>query len=238
MKLSLMVQVDNGGACWRKCWQSITECLDLFEQIFISVNQSPCVGEDIVPLQNFTSEKIHWICQDRILKPWEHEKKLDGFAASFQPEGHIFILHHDGILLRQGILQVKSMDLREDEVLFGPFEFFSQDRSARTMIVHEFHRQDHKPMPKELFIQLREFLPLTYDISGLVIPAKVLMGKCSWHLLNSGYFSAMCHLVHPAVTRIVQNQIPTVKVPFRVMLENEGRLPESLVSDFILKMLR
>ena len=93
-------------------------------------------------------------------------------------------------------------------------------------------------MKKELFIQLQEFVPLTCHISGLVMPSKILAKRCSWHLLKCGYLSEICHLVHPSVDRIVQNQSPVVKVPFSTALKVENEVVGDLVSDYMLYLLQ
>ena len=238
MKLSLLVQVYNGGTYWQECWRSILECQDLFDQIFVSISKSPSMEKDIALIQDCRLEKLHWVCQNESLTARDHGKRLDQFVASFQPEGHIFILCHDDILLREGVLQIKQRDLQEDETLFGPFHFFSQDQGSREMIVHEFHRQDGMPVDKEFFILMQDTQQLTYNISGLVMPSRILSRPCSWHLLRYGCFSETCHLVHPMVNRIIQNQVPAVKIRWHASSEGANMKVDDLTHDSLLYHLQ
>ena len=55
MKLSLLVQVYNGGDYWRECWESVLRNQDLFEQIYVSIGKSPKQDEDLL---QFTASDI------------------------------------------------------------------------------------------------------------------------------------------------------------------------------------
>ena len=229
MKLSLMIQVYNGGDYWRECWESVVRNQDVFDQIYVSIGKSPKQDEDVALLQNCNLEKLHWIRQDRNLTALEHGKILDHWVGSFHPEGHIFLLCHDDILLREGLLKLKELDLKEEDAVFGPFHFFSQEKSLREMTVREFHREDGVPLSDEMFCFLQDQSSFTYNVSGTVIPAKLFwLSHAPWHFLSYGCRSENCHLCNPYIRRIFQNAEPTVKI--RTHAGSEGsKQPRSAI---------
>ena len=212
MKLSLLVQVYNGGEYWRECWKSVLENQDVFEHIFVSIGKSPKQEDDIALIRDCKLEKLHWIRQDRNMSARDHGEKLDHWVGSFQPEGHIFFLCHDDILLRDGLLKLKELDLREDDAVFGPFRFFSDD-GGREIMVREFHRDDDRPVSGEMFCFLQDQCSYTYNVSGTVLPAVLFrIPHAPWHFQSYGCRSENCHLCNPYVKRIWQTAEPTVKI--------------------------
>ena len=87
MKLSLVIQVYNGGDYWRECWESVIENQDIFEHIFISISKSPKQEEDIALVRDSKLEKLRWIRQDENLTSVQHMKFLDRWVRSFHPTG-------------------------------------------------------------------------------------------------------------------------------------------------------
>ena len=232
MKLSLMVQVYNGGDYWRECWGSVLENQDLFEQIFVSISKSPKQEEDIDLIRGSKLEKLRWIRHDRNMSSKEHGEKLDRWVGSFHPEGHVFILCHDDILLRDGLLKLKQLDPEDNDAVFGPFRFFFQEGSRREITVHEFHRDDDSPLDKDTFVFLQDQQQYTYNISGVVLPAK-LFGEypLPWHLLRYGCFSECTHMIHPMIRRILQTEIPTVKIRWHAASEGALMKQDDLLHD-------
>ncbi len=223
MKLSLAIQVYNGGDYWCECWESVRENLDLFEHVFISISKSPKQEKDVRLVRNALSDKVHLLRHNQEMSAVEHGIKLDNWVHSFQQEGHLFILSHDDILLRQGILELKKLDLKGTDAAFGPFCFFSQDGSTKEMIVHEFHREGNIPLSSGFFSFLQDQQQFTYNISGTVIPFSLLQpGVAPWHYLSYGCRSENCHLCNPLVKQVYQTCHPTVKIRWHI--GSEGTL--------------
>ena len=173
MKLSLVIQVYNGGSYWKECWESVLLNQDCFDQIFVSINKSSKQDEDIALIRDCKLEKLHWISQDRFLTAVEHGMRLENWVKTFHPTGHIFILCHDDILLRDGLLKLRQLNLKEDDAVYGPFHVFFQDQPLREMVIHELHRQDNIPIPGELCSLLLENSNYFNSVSGLVFPASL-----------------------------------------------------------------
>ena len=239
MNLYLMVQVYNGGAYWRECLDSVKENLDLFDAVYVSIGKSPEQESDVELLRDFPADKVHWISQDKEMSAKEHGEKLDRWVGSFHLDGHIFILCHDDILLREGLLKLKELELKDDDAAFGPFLFFSQDRSSRPIQVREFHREDDRPLDKDEFIFLQDQQQFTYNVSGLVLPANSFAEyPMPWHLLRYGCFSECSHLIHPRIRHIYQSAVPTVKIRWHgasegALMKSEDLLHDSLVYHLI-----
>jgi|GEM_PF-2246143 len=232
MKLLLMIQVYNGGDYWRECWESVLKNQDIFDQIFVSVSKSPKQEEDIALLRNCKLEKLHWVRQDEYLTASEHGKRLGRWMGSFHPEGHYFILCHDDILLRDGLLKLRELDLKENDAVFGPHRFFFQNGSRREITVHEFHRDDDRPLDKETFIFLQDQQQFTYNVSGLVLPSKLL-----WeyphpvHLLRYGGFAECSCMIFPCIRQIYQTAVPAVKIRWHAASEGALMKPDDLLHD-------
>ena len=227
MNLSLLVQVYNGGNYWRECLDSVKANLDLFDAVYVSIGKSSKQEEDIALLQELKTDKLRWRAQDRDMSAVEHGKRFDQWVGSFQPRGHIFTLCHDDILLREGLLKLKELELTEHDAVFGSFRFFSDDGSSREMTVREFYRKDG-PFCKNEFFYLQDQQHFTYNISGTVLPAKLYTAAkpLTWHLLSYGCRSELCHFCSPQIKKIHQIYEPTVKI--RRHAGSEGsRMPEA-----------
>ena len=213
MKLSLLIQVYNGGEYWRECWESVMQNQDLFDQIYVSIGKSEKQDEDVDLIRDCKLEKLHWIRQDRNMSARDHGEKLDHWVGSFHPAGHIYILCHDDILQRDGLLKLKELDLQENDAVFGPFRFFYDDGSGREITVREFHREDDQPISGEMFCFLQDQCRYTYNISGTVLPSVLFrIPHAPWHFLSYGCRSENCHLCNPYVKRIWQTAEPTVRI--------------------------
>ena len=238
MKLSLLVQVYNGGDYWRECWKSVLENQDIFEQIFVSISKSPKQEEDIALVRDCRLEKLHWIRQDEKLTSVQHGMRLDHWCGSFHTEGHFFILCHDDILLREGLLKLKELDLKENDAAFGPFRFFSQDGSGREITVREFHRDDNQPITGDLFCFLQDQQTFTYNLSGTVLPSAMFrIPRAPWHFLSYGCRSENCHLCNPYVKRIWQTAEPTVKIRTHAGSEGAHLPPAAMQYDTMVYLL-
>ena len=232
MKLSLIIQVYNGGDYWRECWESVLRNQDVFDHIFVSINKSPKQEEDIALVRNCKLEKLHWVRQDDNLSAVQHAERIDRWVGSLHPEGHIFILCHDDILLRDGLLKLKELDLNESDAVFGPYRFFYQEGNRKEIIVHEFHRDDGRPIDKETFIFLQDQQQFTYNVSGLVLPAKLFAeSPLPWNLLRYGGFSECCHLIHPGIRQVYQTAVPAVKIRWHSVSGGALMKPEDLLHD-------
>ena len=238
MKLSLLIQVFNGGDYWRECWDSVLQNQDIFDQIYVSIGKSSKQEEDIALVRGCKLEKLHWIRQDEKLTSVEHGKRLERWVGSFHPEGHIFILCHDDILLREGLLKLKELDLDENDAVFGPFRFFSQEGSGREITVREFHRDDGQPISGEMFCFLQDQQVFTYNLSGTVLPSILFrIPRAPWHFLSYGCRSENCHLCNPYVKRIRQTTEPTVKIRTHAGSEGSHLPPDAIQYDTMVYLL-
>lgn len=212
MKLSLLIQVCNGGSYWKECWESVLLNQDCFDRIFVSINQSSTQEEDIALIRDCKLEKLHWISQDQSLAAVEHRIKAERWLMTFHPTGHIFLLNHDCMLLRAGLLELKGKNLGTDEAVFGGYCLFSPGgKSRREMVVHEFCSDSNFPITSEQFIFMFEDQML--NISGIVLPAAIFARKhLPWHMLRSGCRAELCYLANPYIKHICQMISPTVKV--------------------------
>ena len=238
MKLSLLIPVYNGGDYWRECWDSILRNQDVFDQIFVSINKSPKQEEDVAVVSSCKLEKLHWIRQDEKLTAVQHGMRLDRWCGSFHPEGHVFILCHDDILLREGLLKLKELDLKENDAAFGPFHFFSQEGSIREITVREFHREDNQPVSAESFCFLQDQQAFTYNLSGTILPSVLFrIPRAPWHFLHYGCRSENCHLCNPYVKRIWQTSEPTVKIRTHSGSEGAHLPPDAMQYDTMVYLL-
>lgn len=221
MKLFLIVPVYNGGDYWRECWSSIKNNLDFFDGIYISFNYSPKQAEDITLVLDFPSKKLHWIKHDKMMSAVEHSLKIDRWIGSLHLSGHLMILCHDDILLREGLKELSKMELQDGDAVFGSFHFFSQTGHTQEMTVREFHRDDGQPLPGNEFAFLQDQKFLTYNMSGVILPVKMFRDDFScWHLLAYGCRAENSHLCNPYVKRVFQTFSPTVSVRWHV--DSEG----------------
>ncbi len=223
MKLSLVITVFNGGEYWRECWQSVIENLDVFDRIFVSVSSSPQEERDIEIARSHCSEKIQLLTHKNSMTAVEHLRKIDDWIASSDLEGHVFLLCHDDLLLREGLLQLKQMDLDENDAVFGAWTFFSSCQKSRNLTVRQFYRSDGQPWDKQSFIFLQDQQLYAMNISGVILPAEVYRKRYfPWHLCCYGARSEYLHLSAPCIKRIWQISDPAIKI--RCRSDSEGAL--------------
>ena len=212
MDMHLRIAVYRGGKLWQECWDSVKKNLDLFEGVYISFNYSETQDADIALIRNETSEKIHWIKQEKTLSAEKHGILIDRWLADFHLNGHIFILCHDDILSREGLLELKEKNLKADEAVIGGYCFFSDDdKSNREIIAHEFCNDSNIPITTEQFISQFEYKML--NVSGIVLPTSIFAHKnLPWQMLWYGCWAELCYLANPYIKNIYQMMSPTVKV--------------------------
>lgn len=213
MKISLAVQVFNGGAYWQQCWASIIANIDLFENVFVSISESPHQKKDIETVQKLSFPNVHLLVHNLCMSAVEHGSRFDEWVSSFQLSGHVFILCHDDILLREGLLALKKLNLSPEEAVLGPWQFFSDDGSIRPLIAKQFRKLNGKPLSSQEFGFMVDQQFYLLNVSGIVIPAEIFKSKrFPWHLCSFGCRSEYLHLCDPSIKYIHQLAIPAVKV--------------------------
>lgn len=213
MKLSLMIQVYNGGDYWRQCWDSVVANIDFFDDIFVSVSNSPQQKNDVARVRAYDSPKVHLLVHDSRMTAVEHGKKMWKWVASFEPAGHVFILCHDDILCREGLRELKALDLKKDDAVFGPWHFFSDDGTERDLIVRQFRRDDGKPLSKEFFGFLVDQQPYLINVSGIVIPSEIFKYReFPWNLCRYGSRSEYLFMCSLRIRQVYQPTLPAVKI--------------------------
>lgn len=134
----------------------------------------------------------------------------------------MFILCHDDILLRDGLLELQKLDLKEEDAVFGGHQFYFQNAPMhyRPITVHECCSMTGVPMKKELFFYLFEYRAL--NVSGIIIPASCWSHHkhMPWDLLSYGFWAEYCLLCMPEIKIIYQTISPLVKI--RLHSESEG----------------
>ena len=224
MKVSLAVQVYNGGAYWRQCWESIVANLDIFDNVFVSISNSPKQKEDIALVESLSSPKIHLLVHnDPFLSSVEHGKRLDFWLSSFDLEGHIFFFCHDDLLLREGLLELKNLEVTDEDAVFGPWLFFDDDGVKHPLTVRQFRRDDGRPLSSQEFGFLIDQQLYAINISGTVVPGSTITRQeFPWHLCTYGCRSEYLHVCNPQIKRVYQLAAPAVKI--RQHSNSEGSL--------------
>lgn len=223
MKLSLCIQVYNGGKDWQECWNSVLSNIDFFDNIFVSVSRSPVWEEDISLVKSCALPKIHLLVHEERMSAVEHGKKIDDWISSFQLEGHVFLLCHDDILLSRGLEELSRLDLRHEDGVFGSWHFFSPENTKRDLIVRQFCFPEFSPIDKQTFLFMLDQQQYAMNISGLVIPAAIYNDRyLPWDLCNYGYRSELLHFSSPHIQRVYQLTFPAVKI--RQRNDSEGAL--------------
>lgn len=231
MKLHLRIAVYRGGAYWKECWESVKENLDLFDGVYISINQSELQEEDIATVRDLRSDKIHLLCQEKYLTAAQHGIVMNNWLKKFHLDGYVYILCHDDILVREGLLELRAMPLQETDAVFCGAHFFSSDGSE---VPDPSQEADYTfPVSPEKFVLIHGRLSL--NISRLVVPATLFHSKdVSSNALQYGYWAELCYLCSPFIERICATVKPAVKV--RVHNQSEGSFiaPDLYLFDFIL----
>ena len=173
MKLHLRIAVYRGGAYWKECWESVKENLDLFDGVYISINQSELQEEDIATVRDLRSDKIHLLCQEKYLTAAQHGIVMNNWLKKFHLDGYVYILCHDDILVREGLLELRAMPLQETDAVFCGAHFFSSDGSE---VPDPSQEADYTfPVSPEKFVLIHGRLSL--NISRLVVPATLFHSK-------------------------------------------------------------
>lgn len=231
MNISLAVQVYNGGVYWQQCWESILANIDFFDQIFISISKSPRQDDDVRLVKECSSSQIHLLVHDHHMTAVEHGKKLDLWLSSFGLKGHVFLLCHDDILLQEGLLQLKNLELSQSEAVLGPWTFFSEDNGKLPLTVKQFRQGNGDAISRQKFGFLVDQQFYAINISGVVIPASIFnKRKFPWHLCSYGSRSEYLHLCNPEIKFIHQPPVPAVKI--RRHGNSEGALMTELDNQF------
>lgn len=153
----------------------------------------------------------------------EHGIAFDNCLSSSDLSGHIFYLCHDDILLREGLLELKALEDKNDHAVFGPWRFFSDSGKQHELTVRQFRKDDGTPMSKAAFGFLLDQQIYCMNISGVVIPAEIYKEKkFPWHLCAYGCRSEYLHLSSPQIRYICQLSRPAVKI--RQHTGSEGAL--------------
>lgn len=238
MRISLLIPVYKGGGYWRECWESVKENLSFFDGVYISFNFSELQEQDIAVIQDFHSDKIHWLRQDRKMSAVEHMMKLNEWLRPLPLSGFVFHLCHDDLLCREGLEELSRFELTEEDAVFGPFHFFDDQGIMREMTVREFHRADGQPLSAAFFASLQEQRNPTYSLSGVMIPAKVFQTPYQpWQDLCYGYRSELLHLCNPYVRQIFQGFHPSVKIRLHIGAEGSLQNPVFQQHDTLLYLL-
>ena len=233
MQLHLRIAVYRGGDFWRECWKSVKENLDLFEGVFVSFNLYDGVEDDIAVMQDIQSDKLHWRKQEQYLSAEAHGRVIDAWLRGFNLTGHIFILCHDDILSREGLLELKALDLKEDDAAFCGALFFSENGDRKPIIVHELSRDTSIHTPPDIFISTWDSKSL--NVSRSVIPAKAFHPKVMpCHCLEYGCFAELLYLCTPFTKRIYQTNAPAVKIRNHSGSESHATPPDLYLFDNIL----
>ncbi|MBR4676188.1 MAG: hypothetical protein IKP00_17160 [Victivallales bacterium] len=233
MQLHLRIAVYRGGDFWRECWKSVKENWDLFDGIFVSFNLYDGVEDDIAVMQDIQSDKLHWRRQKEFLSAEAHGRVIDEWLRGFNLKGHIFILCHDDILAREGLLELKALDLKENDAAFCGALFFSEDGGRKPIIIHELSSDTRFYTPPDIFITTWESKSL--NVSRCVIPAMAFHPKVMpCHCLEYGCFAELLYLCTPFTQRIYQTNAPAVKVRCHSGSETRATPPDLYLFDNIL----
>ena len=236
MKLHCRISVYRGGIFWKECWKSVLENIDIFDGIYISVNKSDLQEEDIAIIREVKSDKIHWICQDRFLTAVEHGKRLDNWIKNFHLEGHIYMLCHDDILERKGLLELHSLKIRETDAVFCRASFCFQGKRQLPFLAGEVNGLPCV-MPLERFLLIHDSVAL--NVSRLVLPAALFnSGKVVPQMLKYGYWAELCYLCNPFTESICTTSEPTVKIRMHDNSEGAVSYPSKLLFDSIVQRLQ
>ena len=233
MQLHLRIAVYRGGDFWRECWESVKENWDLFDGIYVSFNLYEGVKDDIAVIKDTQSDKLHWRRQEEFLSAEAHGRVIDAWLREFNLTGHIFVLCHDDILSREGLLELKALDLKENDAAFCGALFFSEDGGRKPIIVHELSSDTSLFTPPDIFISTWESKSL--NVSRGVIPAMAFHPKVMpWHCLEYGCFAELLYLCTPVTKRIFQTNAPAVKIRAHSGSETRATPPNLYLFDNIL----
>lgn len=236
MNLNLRIAVYRGGDYWRECWESVKQNLDMFDGVYISFNYSELQAADIALIQEEPSEKIHWRKENKTLTAVQHCKNTERWFRKFHIEGHVFMLCHDDILLRDGLLELKKLDLQKNDAAIGGVYAFYQDASLhrRPITIHECCCRSNTPITAFMFCHLFEYRFV--NVSGIVVPASIFHHKYgAWLLLHYGHWAEYCFLCNPEIKKIYQTIHPVVKIRLHQASEGANTTQKAYLYDALLQ---
>ncbi len=241
MQLNLVIQVYRGGDYWREAWQSVQPCLNYFQGVYISINYSEIQEQDIALIAGCDSDKVHWISHKNYMTAREHGEKIYQWLSSLQLQGHLLILCHDDLLVKEGVEEVLSFSGKEDEAVFGSFLYFDQENKYRPIGVRQFSLASSEAWDSVAFARFLFDHRCMISVSGIVLSVSAYAKNMPSVLaLKHGCGSEFVLMVNPQVKRIRQTKFPLVKV--RLHTESEGHIahqfPFRLVHDYLFFCLR
>ena len=210
MKLFLQIAVYNGGDFWQECWESIVSNIDLIDGVYISFNYSPLQKQDISTIQGFTSEKVKWRKEDKMLSAQEHSRNINRWLSGFDLDGHILVLCHDDILERQGLLKLKEFNLQKNEAVWLGASFFKDKNNVIPPSEYKDIFSEERISSEEFFWTFHE---RALNVSRCVLPFQAYkMPVCPWLLLSYGYWAEVAYICNPCVEYVRQmaTRLPTL----------------------------
>lgn len=232
MNLSLRLAVYKGGEFWRECWNTIKENIDIFDCIYISFNYSELQQQDIALIENFNSDKIKWRKENRMLSAVEHGRNIDRFLKHCNVSGHVLILCHDDLLVREGLLKLKQLSLGHNEAAWLGADFFTENG----MPVPEVCRKDivsDQKIPVEKF--LCDLPQRALNVSRIVLPAEIYyLPQLPWNNVKYGYFAEIFYLCNSMIHNIQQLSATCVRIRMHSGSEGALRITSLLLYDSLL----
>ena len=233
MQLHLRIAVYKGGDYWRECWKSVKDNLDLFDGMFVSFNLYEGQEDDIAVMHDVASDKLHWRKQDKFLSAEAHGRVIDAWLRQFNLKGHIFILCHDDMLVRKGLLELRELNLKDNDAVFCGAEIFNEDDKLKSIIIHELSSNPRICMPPDVFIATWNCKSL--NVSRSVIPAILFNQKTMpCHCLKYGCYAELLYLCTPFTKRIYQTYSPAVKIRRHSASETSRTPPSMYTFDYLL----
>ena len=225
MRLNLIIQVYCGGVYWQEAWRSVQSCLDCFENVYVSINYSEIQEQDIAVLTGADPSKVHWIWHENYMTAKEHGIKIYQWLVSLQLQGHLLLLCHDDLLLRDGIEELLSLPDNESDAVFGSFVFFDQGSKSRSIGARQFSLASGEAWSNVTFARFLFDNRCMISVSGIVLSvAAYTKNMPRIFALKHGCGSEVLLMINPDVKQIRQSRNPSVKI--RLRSGSEGHMAE------------
>ena len=229
MKLFLQIAVYNGGDFWQECWESIVSNIDLIDGVYISFNYSPLQKQDISTIQGFTSEKVKWRKEDKMLSAQEHSRNINRWLSGFDLDGHILVLCHDDILERQGLLKLKEFNLQKNEAVWLGASFFKDKNNVIPPSEYKDIFSEERISSEEFFWTFHE---RALNVSRCVLPFQAYkMPVCPWLLLSYGYWAEVAYICNPCVEYVRQMAEPGIRIRKHAGSESASKITKLYLYD-------